>query len=693
MGNEGEGSERAWHWFFRACDVQARGGEIILATATPASNSPLEIYNLVKLIDKDAWTRIGIGDPEAFIDRFCLLEMQEVLNAEMETEQRLACVGFKNLDELRSVVLKYWEFKTAKQAKLKLPTVKVDRVFVDMDRAQEDKYVEYVKAIEDELSKPKIPGQPPSNKILGLLARMSMVAIHSQLDEGYDWGTAKRVASPHSPKFDALATRVLAQKHCGHIIFVDYIAAHAWVRDVLIEAGVPADRIGILNAVVAPNAADRLRIARDFNGDAHAGIAPRYDVLIANAIGEEGLDLQDRTCAIHHLDIGWTPKKTEQRNGRGVRQGNTIANVNIVYYIANRSQDGTRLDMVRGKENWISSLLGGDAKDTSNPAAQSTLSRKELLCLISRDPEKTRARLEAAEAEREEERKKKLAKSASDTLRAVANRFERARTERDPTIAAEYISVAKQKLAGLAKVPPDVWPWAPWAMAAESAPMLVPKEGGPVYQGLRVAMPSVIDHSVIQFAEFGRVAEASIGTRASGAPHWEEIGLDKVVQLHLEPQMRVAEGSGAPWPADDQAGIDTAMTDKWLHRFRHGDGITSAWRELGWMHATDGFAEKQWARWGAEIVKAAASTGGWASNFQAPALRNGQLVIGLTPPFSSVLPPTDAGWREYLRLAPRAGIKFQELAQAGLFWWDRRIPPDLLSAARVSPEAPQSKAA
>ena len=111
------------------------------------------------------------------------------------------------------------------------------------------------------------------------------------------------------------------------------------------------------------------------------------------------------------------------------------------------------------------------------------------------------------------------------------------------------------------------------------------------------------------------------------------------------------------------------------------------------MHATDSFAERQWARWGVEIVKAAASTGGWASNFQAPAIRNGQLVIGLTPPFSSVLPPTDAGWREYLRLAPRAGIKFQELAQAGLFWWDRRIPPDLLSAARVSPEAPQSKAA
>ena len=330
MGNEGEGSKRAWHWFFRCCDVQSRSGEVIVATATPASNSPVEFYNLVKLMDKEAWSRIGIHDPEAFIDRFCLLEPQEVLNAEMETETRLACVGFKNLDELRSVIFKFWEFKTAKQAKLKLPVAKVDRVFVDMDAAQEAKYEGYIAEIEQALSNPP----EGSHKILGLLAKMAMVAMHSQLDEKFGWKDAGLVSSPHSPKFDALAQKILAQRGCGHIVFADYIAAHAWIRDVLIEAGIPAGRIGVLNAVVAPNAADRQRIARDFNGDAQAGIPSKYDVLIANAIGEEGVDLQDKTCAIHHLDIGWTPKKTEQRNGRGVRQGNTLANINIFYYIA-----------------------------------------------------------------------------------------------------------------------------------------------------------------------------------------------------------------------------------------------------------------------------------------------------------------------------------------------------------------------
>ena len=690
MGNEGEGSKRAWHWFFRCCDVQSRGGEVVLATATPASNSPLEFYNLVKLMDKDAWGRIGIYDPEAFIDRFCLLEPQEVLNAEMETETRLACVGFKNLDELRSVIFKFWEFKTAKQAHLKLPVAKVERVFVNMDTAQEKKYATYIAQIEDALSKPKELG---GNTILGLLAKMAMVAMHAQLDEKFDWNTARGVDSPHSPKFDALAQKILAQRGCGHIVFADYIAAHAWLRDVLIEAGIPAGRIGVLNAVVAPNAADRQRIARDFNGDAQAGIASKYDVLIANAIGEEGVDLQDKTCAIHHLDIGWTPKKTEQRNGRGVRQGNTLSNINIFYYIANRSQDGTRLDMVRGKQNWISSLLEGEDKDTNNPAAQSNLSRKELLVLISRDPEKTRARLEAAEAEREDERKAKLAKGATDTLRAVANRFQRARTERDPTIAAELISVAKQKLAGLAKVPPDIWPWAGWATAADQFPMLVPKEGGPVYETLRVAMPRVLDRSVIEYAEFGRVDEASIGSRVAGAAHWEQVPLDKVVQLRLEPQMRVAEGTGPSWPTNDQVGVDAAMKEKWLLRFRQGPGASAAWTDLGWTRAPEGFVEEQWSRWGDEIVRAMASTGGWAAKLQVPAIRGVQLVLGLTPPYNSVIPPTSAGWQRFLELARLSGEKFTVLEDAGLWWFGRGIPRNLLAVAREADPAPKSRAA
>ena len=681
MGNEGEGSHRAWHWYFRCCDVQARGGEVILATATPASNSPLEFYNLVKLMDDKAWSRIGIHDPEAFIDRFCLLEPEEVVNVEMETETRMACVGFKNLDELRSVVMKLWEFKTAKQAALRLPTPRIDRVFVDMDAAQEEKYQRYVEEIEHALANPK----EGAHKILGLLQRMASVAQHAQLDEKFEWSNAHLVSSPHSPKFDALAKRVLALRGCGHIVFSDYVSAHVWIRDVLVEAGIPAQRIGILNAVVAPTAADRQRTAREFNGS--DAVAPKYDVLIANTIGEEGVDLQRRACAIHHMDIGWTPKKFDQRNGRGYRQGNTLANIEILYYIANRSQDGSRLDMVRGKQNWISSLLEGEGKEVNNPAAQSTLTRKELLVLISRDPEKTRARLEAAAAERDEERRKKAAAAASGTLRAVANRFERARTEPNPTLAAEHLSVARQKLAGLAKVDPTIWPWMAWAQEAERHSMLVPKEGGPVYEGLRVAMPRLLDRSMIDHAEFGRISvftlsSLGIGMRVAGAAHWELVPVDRIVEMRLTPEMRIAEGSSHAWPADDQVGLDHAMTEKWIPRLRSGAETSRAWTDLAWTRAPDSFIERQCGRWGAEIVRAMASTGGWAANLRVPVITRGRLVFGLTPGHGEVIPPTLAGWQRFLNLAPASGEKFGEIEDVGRWWFGRTVPRNLLSAAR-----------
>jgi hypothetical protein len=694
MGNPGEGSKRAWHWYFRATDVQLRGGEIVLATATPLSNSPMEGYNLCKLIDDKCWERIGIYDPEAFIDRFCLLEEEEVVGVTLATEPRLACTGFKNLDELRAVVLRLWTFKTAKEAKLKLPTAHVERVFVEMDAAQEGKYRKYVELIEEELAKPKIPGGGTGggSKILGYLQNMAGVAQHAELDEGYTWSSASAVTSAHSPKYDALAKRIVAMPGCGHIVFSDYVAGHVWIRQVLIEAGVPASRIAVMNGQVTPTAADRLRIARAFNGTATE--APRYDVLIANVVGEEGMDLQRRACAIHHLDIGWTPKKFDQRNGRGVRQGNTLSNIEIIYYIANRSQDGARLDMVRGKASWIATLISGEGKEISNPMAEAKMSRKELLVLISRDPEQTRKRLEAAEQERELERQKKVAAAAQGTLRGVANRFDRARTEPNPTIAAEHLSAATQKLAGLAKVDPKIWPWMPWASAAPEHGMLVPKEGGPVYETLRVAIPREVDRSILDYAEFGRVDAATIGLRTAGNAQWQSRPIEEIPALRLTPDMRVAQDTGLAWPSDDQEGISRGM-EMWVRRFRDGSTAYKTWEDLGWTKAPDAFVEAEWGRWGEAIVTAMVSTGGWAANLPVPIVVKGRLELGLSAAGGEVLPPTLAGWQRFLALAPGANVgterRFTKLHDAGIWWFDRAIPQNTLAAKREA--APSSGAA
>lgn len=76
----------------------------------------------------------------------------------------------------------------------------------------------------------------------------------------------------------------------------------------------------------------------------------------------------------------------------------------------------------------------------------------------------------------------------------------------------------------------------------------------------------------------------------------------------------------------------------------------------------------------------------YAEQQHVPVLVRGELRVArgaaLGSPEVTVVPPTLAGWRDFLALAPASGLKFAELEQAGLYWWDRRIPRTLLSAAR-----------
>ena len=677
MGNPGDGSKRAWQLDFRCAAVRKKtgGGGIVLLSATPAKNSPLEFYNLIQYVDPDAWRRMGIRDPEQFIDRYLRIEIKPVVTPSMEVEERGAVVGFQNLHELRDTILRYGEFKTAEDVGLKLPEPKVEMVEVDMDAGQDAKYDRYVREIEAAL-KSDDPGEKA--KILGLLARMALVAIHSQLDQGYSWKNADQVSDPSSPKFEALAERVLANRTCGHIVFVDNVAAHRWVKMVLVNAGIDADRIGVLNAEVAPNAADRQRIAKEFNGDPETETPPKFDVVIANAIAYEGIDLQTRTCAIHHLDLPWEPATLQQRNGRGVRQGNTLSAIAIYYYFARRSQDGLRFNLIQGKRGWMTQLIKSQDRDTNNPGAQMDMGPEEILLLISRNPEQTRARLEAVRAQREAEAKKKVAAEASKLLRAINARFRNAERTRDGIEAARLRGEAEERLKHLSRVNADAWPWAPTAVVVRERPVLVAEGGGPVYEGLRAGIPSAWNASRIDFIEFGKVTrDGQIALRSAGDATWKLAKADDGKFTSLKP-----ENYGATFPADEEPSTIRAVTQAANDRLRYsGD-----WPGLGWQHAPDAWVERTWPQVADTVVGALAKVSYYNQQSQkVPVVApSGVRIVNAGAAFGTagvdVLPPTEGGWQAFLAQAPASGLKFGELAEAGRWWWGRSIPRNLLSA-------------
>jgi superfamily II DNA or RNA helicase len=675
MGNAGEGSKRAWQLDFRCAAVRRRtgGSGVVLLSATPAKNSPLEFYSLIQYVDHDAWSRMGIRDPEQFIDRYLRIELKAVVDTKMDVVERSAVVGFQNLHELRKVIFRYGEFKTAEDVGLKLPEPKVNVVEVDMNEAQDAKYDLYVRQIESALESTSMADKA---KILGLLARMALVAIHPDLDRGFDWKTAATSGvSPHSPKIDAMAKRVMLNRTCGHIVFVDNVAAHRWVVQTLVEAGVPEARIGVLNAEVAQAAADRQRIAREFNGEPEDGVAPRYDVVIANAIAYEGIDLQTRTCAIHHLDLPWEPATLQQRNGRGVRQGNTLANIEINYYFARRSQDGLRFNLIQGKLGWMTELLKSQSRDTNNPGAQMDLGPEDILLLISRDPEKTARRLAEVRARREAEARKKVAEDASKLLRSANARYRKAERTDDPTEAARLRLEGEERLKDLANVDPSAWPWARWAYAAREHDLLVPPDGqAPVWEGLRVGVPSPWNPEKLEHVEFGRVKGTAIGVREAATATWTERTIDQVAAFKLQP-----EHFDVAWPDEEREAAQAAE-----HRIEQALRYGGNWTGLGWTLASDAWLARTWATHGARIVQRLAGASSWyAEQQRVPAVVRGALRVLRGVQIGGadvvVLPPTLAGWREFLALAPASGMRFGEIEEAGVYWWERKIPRDILS--------------
>jgi hypothetical protein len=566
---------------------------------------------------------------------------------------------------------------------------------VPLGPEQEDLYGELVRKLERTLQQSQIKGSS-QNKILGLLARLSLVALHAKLDGGVEYNQALSSVSPAdyaSPKLTACAERVAASAGCGHVIFCEPTAVHLWMREVLVAHGVPRERIAILNAIETQGA-DRIRIAREFNGitaeppapgSCASGrsqrVPPKYDVIIANSVAYEGIDLQVRSCAVHHLDLTWTPADLEQRNGRVVRQGNELLIVQIYYYLSDRSMDWYRYTLIQGKRGWLSDVLASQARDTSNPGAQQALNDEEILLMISRDPEATQRALDARREALRAEARHKVAREAANLLIQADARYRDARETTDTERAARLRAEGDERLKDLKRIDIAAWPWARLAERAREVEMIVASAASaPVFEGLRVGRGKP---GAVRYHEFGRVlrgdGERRIGRRAHGFPVWELLGDEALRALDLQPSDVEA---GAGWPDEDEAELQTYSRPT----SRMSSQRMSTYEDLEWLGASDAWLTRWWPRVEKQVREGLAPS---IAEQVYPLVVDGALTLasGSTLRSGELLAPTLAGWQQFLALAPTSTLKYGELREAGLEFWARKFPRGLLGTQGAETEA------
>ncbi|HRI50416.1 MAG TPA: SNF2-related protein [Pseudomonadota bacterium] len=707
LGAITEGSDRAWNFAIRAALVpmQTGGSGVVLLSATPAKNSPLEYYTLLGYVDGEAWSRLGITDPEVFIDRYLRLELKEVIGSDLKTQRRSVVAGFQNLDELRDVVFRYAEFRTAEEVGLKLPETQVEQIRVPMSQAQADKYdgylLDYEQAIKRSREDPKM-----RLKALGLLQRMALVAIHPELDAGplnkdgkgeWTWQNARQVRDPSCPKLVKVRDLILEKPDCGHLVFCDNVAVHFWLKELLAQGGFPEGRIAIFNADQAPSPMRRQLLAERFNGVApvlddkgqveQEGIPPQYDVVIANATAYEGIDLHVRTCQVYHIDLPWEPATLQQRNGRAVRQGNMQAVIRILYLLSERSMDAVRFSMILGKLNWMKDILKSADRETNNPGAQAEMNPEELLLYLARDPDQARAAIEQQKKMLAEESRQRVRRQAWTSLRGIATRAQSLGRVTDETQKAQIQHEMEELRGYLAQVPAETWPWFHFADIAQSGtPMLFGADWA-LYQGGAVFREG-------EGFEMGEVRADDIGVRRFGDFVWHPLSVEKLSAPEPPEVLRrikVLLDQATPedyrlafarWPlVEDRERFDLSLR-RAIASLRSGDfaalglGLASpSWRQWLWeQHSGAIVAALGQAPDSMPFKVPTASTGATA----ALSLRTGSELAGHQ---AEVIPFLAELFPRLTDLAPMSGYKWSELQATALAWWGRSFPRGILRDA------------
>ena len=705
LGAITEGSDRAWNFAIRAALVRMRtgGSGVVLLSATPAKNSPLEYYTLLGYVDGEAWSRLGITDPEVFIDRYLRLEVRDIVGADLKTQRRSVVAGFQNLDELRDVVFRYAEFRTAEEVGLKLPETQVEQIRVAMSEAQVDKYERYLKDYETALKRAR---QDPKMRLkaLGLLQRMALVAIHPELDSGplnkegkgeWSWQNAKTVRDPSCPKLDKVRDLIMQKPDCGHLVFCDNVAVHRWLVMLLVAAGFPEPRIAIFNADQAPNPVRRQLLAERFNGVPpvlddqgrveQEGILPQYDVVIANATAYEGIDLHVRTCQVYHIDLPWEPATLQQRNGRAVRQGNMQAVIRILYLLSERSMDAVRFAMILGKLNWMKDILKSADRETNNPGAQAEMNPEELLLYLARDPEQAREAIAQQKAMLEQERRERVQRQAWTSLRGIATRAQSLARVSDDTERAQLHREMEELRGYLAQVPAETWPWFHFTdLAMSGTPMLFGTSWA-LYQGGAAFRNG-------QGFEMGEIRTGTIGVRLFGDFVWQLLTVEK---------MEAAEPSGAVksvkdfwaeakpedfklaftrWPlVEDRELFDRALRAA-IYGLRSGDfGV------LGLDLASPSWRTWLWSTHHDAILDALGHAPRFMP-FRIPATGKSQPLALLTSAelggrAADVIPFVSEAFVRFVDLAPSSGYKWTELHATAMAWWGRAFPKGILREA------------
>lgn len=391
MGGSAE-SKQAMDFLFKSRLLRERtgGSGIHLLTATPTKNSPLEVFNMLRHV-APAFDEVA-PTVDAFVSRYANIGTAFTPDAKGDLTTTPAVVGFQNLTELRNLMGRWVDRKTADDVGLELPERDDHEAYFDLHPDVQPMYQRLAEEAKDAAGKRDAEGE---DHLFAKFAQMQKLTLDPALIDP----SLGNLPNPRYERAAEVARNALSED--GKVVmFMDFGQAEADTDpedlddDVesldaydrllkhLADAGVPRDQIAVATAKTLKDTAARGEIESRFEkGDLRV-------VIGSTGVIGEGFNLQAGTTDMVHLNTPWDPGTYWQRLGRAVRQGNPVEKVRNHVMLAKGSFDGLTYSTMLGKRGWMDHLWNSDTDQASNETGANQY--EEIVSMLSADPDQAR---------------------------------------------------------------------------------------------------------------------------------------------------------------------------------------------------------------------------------------------------------------------------------------------------------------
>ena len=403
-GITGGGSQRAMDMYLKCQYVnEVNGGRgIVFATGTPISNTMVEMYVMQQFLQKDTLEQLGIYHFDSWAANF----------GEQTTALELDATGsgfrfktrfnkFTNLPELMNIFRETADIQTRDMLDLDTPGLR-DGKYIIVE-SEPDWYVKQVMETFVQRAEAIRSGgvNPSEDNFLKITHEARLL------------GTDARLLAPDAPenpggKLNRVVENVLYEYHRAEsegktgtqLIFSDIgTPRRAWSRDMLdtpwhetgsfdvynyiktelVKQGIPAEEIAFIHDCKTD--AQRDALFREMRSGTKKVLIGSTDKC------GTGVNVQTHLVAMHHCDCPWKPSSIEQREGRGLRQGNENDEVAVYRYVTKGTFDAYNWALVENKQRFISQVMTGRSVSRScEDVDEATLSYAEIKAVAAGSP-------------------------------------------------------------------------------------------------------------------------------------------------------------------------------------------------------------------------------------------------------------------------------------------------------------------